>query len=200
MAQSAESTMAAAVDSIRSMVPGGAVWSSTLSMRVSSWDSPMRQGTHLPQVCAWHRRRKFSARSTGHSPGGLAATRCPISRHRSCTTCWARSGVSMESLRIVVPPFGRAMSARGSGGPAQAAVLIPVYGNPGRSSTGFWIFFTFVLPWQLIFLTVSPWFRPRRRGRFRARGRNLFAFCPKGFIMESKKEGPCPRRPRRAPG
>ena len=28
----------------------------------------------------------------------------------------------------------------------------------------------------------------------------MFAFCPKGFIMESKKEGPCPRRPRRGAG
>ena len=80
MAQSAESAMTWAVRSIRSMVSRVAVRSSTLSIRTASWPRPTRQGTHLPQVCAWERRTKFSAMSTGHSPGEEALMRLPISR------------------------------------------------------------------------------------------------------------------------
>ena len=96
MAQSAESAITWAVRSIRSMVSMVAVRSSTCSMSTASWPRPTRQGTHLPQVWAWHSRRKFRDMSTGHRPGWLALMRRPMSRYRSFSTVWARSGISMD--------------------------------------------------------------------------------------------------------
>ena len=80
MAQSAVSTMLRAVFSMMSSVSMVAVPSSTLVISFVSCPSPMRQGTHLPQVWAWDITRKLSAMSTGHSPGGLEAMRRSISR------------------------------------------------------------------------------------------------------------------------
>ena len=81
MAQSAVSTMAAGglLDDVDGVHVGGAVqhlWTCSLV----SWPRPMRQGTHLPQVWAWHSCRNDRDISTGHRPGGLAAIRRSTSR------------------------------------------------------------------------------------------------------------------------
>ena len=68
---------------------------------LDSWVSPTRQGTHLPQVWARQRSRKFSAMSTGHRPGGLAAIRRSMFRYSCSTTAWAWPGVLTSSLLIL---------------------------------------------------------------------------------------------------
>ena len=67
--------------------------------------SPAQQGTHLPQVCAWQRFKKFIARSTGHSPGGLAAMRRSTSRYSPSITVCAWEGVIISSLDTAVFSF-----------------------------------------------------------------------------------------------
>ena len=101
MAQSAVSTITWAVPSMRSkiLMPGSP--SSTSRIMLESWVSPTRQGTHLPQVWARQRSRKFSAMSTGHSPGGLAAIRRSMFRYSCSTTAWAWPGVFTSSLLIL---------------------------------------------------------------------------------------------------
>ena len=104
MAQSAESAITWAVLSIRSMVSMSAVRSKTRSISTASWLSPTRQGTHLPQVCAWHSRRKFRDMSTGQSPGWLDRILRSISMYNPLSTVWAFPGFSMESRLKFIPP------------------------------------------------------------------------------------------------
>ena len=67
--------MLVAVCSIKSRVSMVAVLSSTLSRSSSKIPRPVRQGTHLPQVCAWQTFKNASCMSTGQTPGGLAIIR-----------------------------------------------------------------------------------------------------------------------------
>lgn len=58
---------------------------------------PHPQGTHLPQVWAWHSRKKFRDMSTGHRPEELALILRSMSRLSHERTVWARPGVSMDN-------------------------------------------------------------------------------------------------------
>ena len=60
------------------------------SMMCTICPMPIRQGTHLPQVWAWHILKKAAEISTGQSPGGLATIRCSKLLYKCSTTCWAR--------------------------------------------------------------------------------------------------------------
>ena len=102
MAQSAVSTMTWAVFSMRRRMLISGSPSNTSRIMLESWARPMRQGTHLPQVWAWHRFRKFRAMSTGHKPGGLAAIRRSILRYNCSTTAWAAPGILTSNLLISV--------------------------------------------------------------------------------------------------
>lgn len=103
------------VAAIRSRIFSSGSPSSTSRIMLESWVRPMRQGTHLPQVWAWHRFRKFSAISTGHRPGGLAAIRRSMFRYSCSTTAWAAPGIFTSNLLMsVVPPSGQYRKIRHS--------------------------------------------------------------------------------------
>ncbi len=101
MAQSAESTMSEAVSRIRSSVFRVALPANTSSIRFCNCPSPTRQGTHLPQVWAWHIFRKESCRSTGHNPGGLAIILLSRSLYRRSTVSCALFGVAIFNRLII---------------------------------------------------------------------------------------------------
>ena len=101
MAQSALLATFCAVLSIKSRVCMSALPASTSSMRFCSCARPTRQGTHLPQVCAWQTLRNDSCRSTGHSPGGLAMMCRSRSLYKRSTVSWAWSGVSILKRLII---------------------------------------------------------------------------------------------------
>ena len=72
-AQSAEAYIPSAVVLITSIISSVASPLSTLSNICDIWFNPILQGTHLPHDCARHILTNEPVKSTGQSPGGLAA-------------------------------------------------------------------------------------------------------------------------------
>lgn len=98
MAQSAESamTLGSALNQVDGLQRSGC----GPAPARSGWpagSAPPRQGTHLPQVWAWHSRKKFRDMSTGHRPEELALILRSMSRLSHERTVWARPGVSMDN-------------------------------------------------------------------------------------------------------
>ena len=97
IAQSAESAMAWAAFSRTSRSCSVPFPSWILSIRADNWLSPIRQGTHLPQLWARHIRRNASVSSTGQLPLGATSIRCCRFSYRLSTIAWDFSGVEILS-------------------------------------------------------------------------------------------------------